>query len=327
MLEILFERYSTRIIMSDQNNDQNSDQNNDQNNDQNILKIKYSLEKKMSFLKITDPRKRDEIVTEYLKTISNIQSNQLANRLGKDKAKAKYARRYKPITDVQEVQTNLSKNILTEIKKLPDVLEWPREVYTPAIEGPGVADTSMEKYGPIATKYTRKYTTKDADDVFGIHDDGEGLSIGDTRIHVNWDNIIVGEREYEGTPGLWELITMKKPYAYDDEDYDNYAEIMINTNALKRANDGESRTPKSNKGWKWNNLLKPIWAKRGEYEGTGVVILPKDADALLDRLELLFASKGAGNTGVGNEIVSICDELKRQNVLDVNAYKKLMSSL
>ena len=282
----------------------------------------------MSFLKITDPRKRDEIVKEYLKTIHNIQSNQLANRLGKDKAKAKYARRYKPITDVQEVQTNLSKNILTEIKKLPDVLEWPREVYTPAIEGPGVAD--METAGPIAIEYLTKYTGKDADDVFGVHGNKEeGLSIGDTRIHLNGNNIIVGEREYEGTPGLWELISMKRPNdrVYDDEDYDNYAEIMINTNALKRDNDGESRTPKASKGWKWNNLLKGIWAKRGKYEGTGVVILPSDAEALLDRLELLFASKGAGNTGLGNEIVSICDELLRQKVLDVNQYKNLMSSL
>ena len=307
--------------------DQNNDQNNDQNSDQNILKIKYSLEKKMSFLKIVDPRKRDEIVAEYLKTISNIQSNQLTNRLGKDKAKAKYARRYKPITDVQEVQTNLSKNILTEIKKLPDVLEWPREVYTPAIEGPGVAD--METAGSIATKYLRKYTTKDADEVFGMHDDEEGLSIGDTRIHLNDNNIIVGEREYEGTSGLWELITMKKPQeqVYTDEDYDNYAEIMINTNALKRDNDGESRTPKSNKGWKWNNLLSGIWAERGKYEGTGVVILPSDANALFDRFELLFASKEAGNTGLRNEIVSIGDELKRQNVLGVNEYKKIMSSL
>ena len=267
-------------------------------------------------------RKRDEIVNEYLKTIHNIQSNQLANRLGKDKAKAKYARRYKPITDVQEVQTNLSKNILTEIKKLPDVLEWPREVYTPAIEGPDVTDT--EKYGPIAFKYLTKYTTKGAaDDVFGVHGDEEGLYIGDTRIHVNNNNIIVGEKEYKGTHGLWELITLKEPRVYDDEDYDNYAEIMINTNAMKQ----DSGKPKSSGGLKWKNLVSGIWAKRGKYEGTGVVILPSDADALLDRLGLLFASKAAGNTGLRNEIVSICDELKRQGVLGVNEYKKIMSSL
>ena len=280
----------------------------------------------MSFLKITDPSKREEKVEEFLKMRSNIQSNQLANRLGKQKHTAKYARRYKPITDVQEVQTNLSKNILTEIKKIPDVLEWPREVYTPAIEGPGVAD--METYGPIAREYMTEAFGKDKDEVFGIHKGADKkLSIGDTRIRVNENNIIVGEKEYEGTSGLWELITMKKPDVYDDEDYDNYAEIMINTNALKRGNDGESRTPKSNKSWKWNNILSGIWAKRGKYEGEGVVILPSDAEALLDRLELLFASKGAGNTGLGNEIVSICDELKRQKALNVNQYKNLMSSL
>ena len=315
MPEILFERYSTRIMS-------------DQYSVQNILKIKYSLEKKMSFLKITDPSKRDEIVAEYLKTISNIQSNQLANRLGKEKTTAKYARRYKPITDIAEAQTNISKDILTEVKKLPDVHELPREVYTPAIEGPGASD--METYGPIAREYMTEAFGKDRDNVFGIHKGADkNLYIGDTRIHVNGNNIIVGEREYEGTPGLWELISMKRPNdrVYDDEDYDNYAEIMINTNALKRDNDGESRTPKASKGWKWNNLLKGIWAKRGKYEGTGVVILPSDAEALLDRLELLFASKGAGNTGLGNEIVSICDELKRQKALNVNQYKNLMSSL
>ena len=273
----------------------------------------------MSFLKITDPRKRDEIVADYLKTISNIQSNQLANRLGKDKAKAKYARRYKPLTDLAEVQTNISKNILTEVKKLPDVLEWPREVYTPAIEGPDMATA-----GPIAMEYLTEPFGKDADSVFGIHKGvDKKLYIGDTRIHVNNDNIIVGDIEYEGTPGLWELITMKEPRVYTREDHDNYAEIMINTNALK----SDSGKPKSSGGPKWKNLLSGIWAKRGKYEGTGVVILPKDPDALLDRLELLFASKGAGNTGVGNEIVSICDELKRQKVLDVNQYKNLMSSL
>ena len=275
----------------------------------------------MSFLKITDPSKREEKVEEFLKMRSNIQSNQLANRLGKQKHTAKYARRYKPLTDLAEVQTNISKNILTKIEKLPDVLEWPREVYTPAIEGPDMATA-----GPIAMEYLTEPFGKDADNVFGIHKGvDKKLYIGDTRFHVNGDNIIVGDIEYVGTRGLWELITMKEPddRVYDDEDYDNYAEIMINTNAMKK----DSGKPKSSGGPKWKNLLSGIWAKRGKYEGTGVVILPSDADALLDRLGLLFASKGAGNTGVGNEIVSICDELKRQNVLDVNQYKNLMSSL
>ena len=278
----------------------------------------------MSFLKITDPSKREEMVDEFLKMRSNIQSNQLANRLGKQKTTAKYARRYKPLTDIAEAQTNISKDILTEVKKLPDVLEWPREVYTPAIEGPGASD--METYGPIAREYMTEAFGKDRDNVFGIHKGADkNLYIGDTRIHVNGNNIIVGEKEYEGTPGLWELITMKKPVDFDNVDYNNYAEIMVNTNAMRKVSD--HRKPKSSGGSKWKDIISDIWKQRDKYEGEGVVILPSDAEALLDRLELLFASKGAGNTGLGNEIVSICDELKRQKALNVNQYKNLMSSL
>ena len=183
--------------------------------------------------------------------------------------------------------------------------------------------------GPIAASYLRKFAGKDVDTVYGIYDNKGKFYIGDTRVGIIDDNIIVGEKEYQGTPGLWELITMKLPneQVYDDEDYENYAEILVNTSALKRGNVSESRTPKANKSWKWNNLLKRIWSERDKYEGKGVVIIPSDPNALLDRLDLLMASKRAGNTGVRNEIVSICDELKRQHILDVNAYKNLMSSL
>ena len=59
----------------------------------------------------------------------------------------------------------------------------------------------------------------------------------------------------------------------------------------------------------------------------GVVIMSSDPNALLERLDLLLASKKAGHTGVGNELVSICDELKRQGVLDTDAYKKLNSMI
>ena len=63
--------------------------------------------------------------------------------------------------------------------------------------------------------------------------------------------------------------------------------------------------------------------EEGHEEGSGVVVIPSDPNALLERLDLLLASQEAGHTGVRNELVSICDELKRQGVLDTNSYKKL----
>jgi len=55
--------------------------------------------------------------------------------------------------------------------------------------------------------------------------------------------------------------------------------------------------------------------------------LLSNPNALCERLELLIALKEAGNTGVRNEIVSICDELLRQKNLSHDAYKNLMLSL
>jgi hypothetical protein len=48
---------------------------------------------------------------------------------------------------------------------------------------------------------------------------------------------------------------------------------------------------------------------------------------LLERFDLLIASKQAGNTGVQNEIVSICDELLRQKVIDKKQYKNMLAYL
>ena len=84
--------------------------------------------------------------------------------------------------------------------------------------------------------------------------------IGNKEAKIKENNIIVGNNEYAGTPGLWELIVARSP---DDNiiingDYDNYAEVMHSTNALRRNNDESETKPKANKSKKWKHILKPI---------------------------------------------------------------------
>jgi len=59
----------------------------------------------------------------------------------------------------------------------------------------------------------------------------------------------------------------------------------------------------------------------------GKGFLPSDPNSLCERLELLMASKQAGNTGLRNEIVSICDERLMQKSLSRDAHKNLMLTL
>ena len=92
---------------------------------------------------------------------------------------------------------------------------------------------------------------------------------------------------------------------------------MIKTNALHRNYDRNSPYPKASDSQKWMGLLRHIW-----YE---VIVITSDPNLLFERLDLLLASKEAGNTSVENEAVAICDELKRQGHLDTRSYKKLNS--
>ena len=115
--------------------------------------------------------------------------------------------------------------------------------------------------------------------------------------------------------------------------YDNYAEIMHSTNALRRNNDESETKPKANTSWKSKYIIKPIWDEKDLYTGNGLtpsvptIILPCDPIALVERLDILMASKAAGNTGVRIELVSVCDELLRQNLIDKHKYKIIMSQL
>ena len=289
----------------------------------------------MSFLKITDPKKRDLIVKEFLETRGNIQNQQVEERLGEWGLQTDLSKIFKPITDVQKSTTEDIKSSIIPIKESVSELKKITFPAFPSIEGFQQEEEKEEGtqfIGPIAQEYLRKFTSKsDADRTYGLYDKGGNFYIGDKPVVIIDDNIFVNGEEYQGTPGLWELIISKKPDGeiYTDQDYENYAKIMIESNALKKGNDPTSNRPKASKGNRWKFLLKTIWDNRDYYEGSGVapVVIPSDPNALLERLDLLMASKAAGNTGVRNELVSICDELKRQNVLDVNTYKKLMSLL
>ena len=157
------------------------------------------------------------------------------------------------------------------------------------------------------------------DTTFGIRKEEGHHYIGNKHVIIDNNDIVIrenGER-FDGTVGLWELITSINPEKYTDQDYDNYHDLMIMTNALHRNNDENNPNPKASRSYKWVDILSPIWfrkkgyiipKKKEGYKGEGVVVIPSDPNALLERLDLLLASQEAGHTGVRNELVSICDE-------------------
>ena len=300
----------------------------------------------MSFLKITDPNKRDQTVKEYLELKKNIRDNLLAERTGEQQLQTELTKFYRPITESQkatakeitESQKATAREITEGLRPIREGIENLPQVMLPKEEEEEEDEPEGEEedksIGPIAKHFLNKPNT---DKTFGVRKEGKHHYIGNKHVIITGDDDIVikesGERFY-GTAGLWGLITSKEPdkelMDWDKNDINDYERLMIKTNALHRGNNPKNPYPKSSNSKKWLGLLSPIWNKHKamsskKFEGKGVVIMSSDPNALLERFHLLRASKKAGHTNVVNEMVSICDELKRQGVLNTESYKKFIS--
>ena len=65
----------------------------------------------------------------------------------------------------------------------------------------------------------RKFATvSGADKTFGLRDKDGRFYIGNKEAKIKENSIIVGDKEYTGTPGLWELIVARSP---DDKNFSN----------------------------------------------------------------------------------------------------------
>ena len=87
----------------------------------------FVIKKEMSFLKISDPVKRDSIVKEFLELKKNIRDNLLSERTGEQQLQADLSKFYRPITETQKATareiTEGLKPIREGIEKLPEAMQ------------------------------------------------------------------------------------------------------------------------------------------------------------------------------------------------------------
>ena len=265
----------------------------------------------MPFFKIQDPNRRDEIVREMNERRKRIYEDSISDlQMMSDNNMSSCENRL--------IQKDLDKISMENplIQKDLDKLKEEDSSRVRTSEG-----GSLMNVGEVAKHYLKMYTSNtisnknQMDKSFGVKLKEGEFFIGREQIMINNDDIIIGDKLFRGTTGLWELITKLEPDAslYNDEDYKNYREILIDTNAI--GSDSNPNKPKASRGEKYRKIIKPLWKeivfrRRGK-KGNGVIILPSDPNALIERFTLSVAAGHAGNKGSRNEAVSICDELLR----------------
>ena len=149
----------------------------------------------MSFLKISDPLKRDAIVKEYLELKKKIRSNLLSERIGEQQLQTDLSKFYKPITETQKTTTREIteglKPIREGIEKLPEAIQPIREgieKLPEAIQPLGKAteeeeEEEDESVGEIAISYL-KIPEEKRDTTFGIRKVNGDHYIGDTHVII-----------------------------------------------------------------------------------------------------------------------------------------------
>ena len=171
------------------------------------------------------------------------------------------------------------------------------------------------------------------DSVYGVRFNNDGITLGDKDIDVDRnDNIIIDGITYKGTPGLYELIFKRIPddAVYTESDMQKYKSILFATNAHRRGYN--SQNPISgNRGYKYKYIIAPLVShvSSNKVVGKGLpqettmllndnkidYIYWNDPNELVDRLQLLEASRQAGNNAHNNEISSIIEELREAGLI------------
>ena len=138
----------------------------------------------MSFLKITDPKKRDFLVNEFLKTRQNIQQNFLSERVGDSSAQHEFSKLSKPVTDMQkdlkEGYVSELKPIREGMKNLPKAITFSQFPSITAYDDDDDGEEEEDVFsGDIAEEYLRKFATvSGADMTFGLRDNDCRFYIG-----------------------------------------------------------------------------------------------------------------------------------------------------
>ena len=257
----------------------------------NWLKLYILILKKMSFIKVKDPRKREELIRDFIETRKRIKDNFIAKKVGEIEYQTGLTKLFKPVTETQkatakeitEAQKATAEKITQELLPIKEGIEkLPGAIMFPAYPALEMTEEKLTKIGPTASKYLlptfRQKATQS--DIKPGDSKGTFFKIGETPIKIENDDITIKDTPFKGTVGLWKLLTSKDIpdiTEYNPIDLEDYITIMHITKATYDKNNKRV----GGKNNKMNNLIKPF-----------VIALEKGGGkGLIDKIEKHFGYK------------------------------------
>ena len=235
----------------------------------------------MSFFNIKDPDERNAKIEDYLALKKRLKDRNMMERIEILSHQRNLEDNFEPVLASNEKMTrNIVKELIPITEEIQNVnrnidnMNQIKEEHRPII---GAKRRLIKKpYGPHAEYFLQRYMDpqKDlVDSTFGIRYENGIPMIGNKVIEIRGDDIIIDNEIYEGTSGLWSLITDKNPKKYDHQDLERYKELLYETSALHQHYDSENIYPRASGSKKWNKILGPIWM---EFKSRGILTNSED---------------------------------------------------
>ena len=223
----------------------------------------------MSFIKVKDPRKREELIRDFIETRKRIKDNFIAKKVGEIEYQTGLTKLFKPVTETQkatakeitEAQKAAAEKFTSELLPIKEgIEELPTKLFRKVFPSIELKADDIINLGPLAVNaLLQAFTKKNIDLAFGLYAQEGKFKIGNKEVNIEDNDIKVDDTIFEGTPGFWELVTSKNPENYEPKDLEKYQQLVILTNTAYQGNDPKNNKAKSSRSPKWRNIIKPIW--------------------------------------------------------------------
>ncbi|CAI6351669.1 unnamed protein product [Macrosiphum euphorbiae] len=285
-----------------------------------IIQARMNIKKKYSALK-TGRFETESLVNNTLGSIID-PLNKIRDNIGTLRAHSSVHQPQSPPTSPTTTPSSAASTSRQSTQRsLPDVYKK---------HSAASSSSSLSSSPPLTTQYDLnellgQWPTAGLDKVYAPKKSKSGeyvlgnkeIKFIDNEIHIEDDD---DASFHPITPGLIELLFAKSPAAekYTRDDLSVYKRILIQTSAHMTADGERIRT---SVGAKYMKVISKLFKDRKSGSGINIrlqkhnIVYWNDPNELVDRLRLLYSSLAAGNTGVRNEIISICGELVEAGIL------------
>ena len=155
----------------------------------------------MSFIKVKDPRKREELIKDFIETRKRIKDNFIARKVGESEYQTGLTKLFKPVTETQkttakeitEAQKATAEKITQELLPIKEGVEkLPLKLLNQVFPSIDFNKSDITTLGETAVKYLKGYFKKDiADMVAGVRDEEGSFKIGSEPVSIKDNDIII----------------------------------------------------------------------------------------------------------------------------------------